>query len=346
MNNDKKNGNANDVFAKQIAALKLQEEEEELAKKLGLYTNGLDLVDIFDDDEEFEDLNLDLEDLIDDYPESLNENKDDEEVKFYDQDIDVEMSAFLNNDQYKIDKNKRLAMANSCCEVLRKNEARSEDMIEYCEKLLFLDDNNQFGEFIEKYKNAYAQKNLQGEYFGYLGLKVKKALYEKEQAEKIGSPTEFSAELVIGAIAFVVAVAALVVPLAVLESVVESILKVVYTILGLVFLFTTGPGVIILLPLCMAVVQFVLGIVDVFMNPVLAMKLLFVAIFGLIAYGVLSHEYDWRNRSKTHSNNAKEMKSQYLPIAEKLFAQAKKTNLPPQILKYYENMLNDLNSIK
>lgn len=270
----------------------------------------------------------------------------DEKREFYWQDIETDesMSDFLGNQSHS--GSKRNIMAKAYFMKLKSKHLHGDKMADYCEKLLHLDEKNYYTHIIEKYKNDYVSKEAYKEYHGYLGEKVNNVLKYKRNAETQRGYLPKMPGIIAGIACLVLAVAALLIPLTVIQTAMESILKVVYTILGLVFLFTTGPGVIIMLPLFMFAVQFVLGIVDAFINPVLAIKILVILTFVGIAYALLfANRHHWKVM-KEYIQKAQKEKAIALPIAQDVLAKAKKANLPPQICKYYEDMLNDLNSIE
>lgn len=260
-----------------------------------------------------------------------------------DKDVEDSMSDFLANKKYKDDQFKRNAMAITCFEKLCTNNDKKINVIEYCEKLMLLDEKNQYSRAIMSHVREYTKCNLDSNgytgnvYSGYFGSQLKKA--KAKHSEQMKRSIKWP-ELIIGIICAIFTVAALIAPLTLVESIFESVMKVVYVILAIVFIIATGPGVIIMLPLCYFGINMVLGFIDIFINPVLFVKLLVALICGYIAWYTLFGENDLINILKGNKVVNVE-KNESLPIAEKLLLHAKSRNFPLDIVKYYENMVAD-----
>lgn len=270
----------------------------------------------------------------------------DEEREFYWQDIETDesMTDFLENQSRN--ENKRNIMAKAYFMKLKSKHLYGDKMVDYCEKLLHLDEKNYYTHIIEKYKNDYAEIIAQKKYQGYIGEKVINARIKKNSAETQRGYLPKLPGIIGGIACLVLAIVALLIPLVTLNMIIENALKLVLIILLIVGFLATGPAILIVAPLFMVCVQFIFGFVDVFMNPVLAIKLLLVLSFGGLAYALLfANRHHWKVM-KEYIQKAQDEKAIALPLAQDVLAKAKKANLPSEILKYYENMVNDLNSIE
>ena len=123
-------------------------------------------------------------------------------------------------------------------------------------------------------------------------------------------------------------------------------MKIVYALVTILLLFSAGPAGLLMLPFFIFGVKFALGIVDAFINPLLAIKIIVALIFGGIAYALIGDKSYILKNLKAVKEALKQAKEESLPLAQDILARAKKANLSSEIVSYYENMLKDINGIK
>lgn len=270
----------------------------------------------------------------------------DEEREDYWKNIETDesMADFLENQSHN--ENKRNIMAKAYFMKLKSKHLHGDKMVDYCEKLLHLDEKNYYTHIIEKYKNDYVKNASDKNYQGYIGSKAQTVIKKRESEQRYRERLPHGTTLVAGIACVVLAVLSLLFPMSLLEVIFEGFMKIVYALVTILLLFSAGPAGLLMLPFFIFGVKFVLGIVDAFINPLLAIKIIFALIFGGIAYALIGDKSYALKNLKAVKEALKQAKEESLPLAQDVLAKAKKANLSSEIVSYYENMLNDINGIK
>ena len=261
-------------------------------------------------------------------------------------DAEENMQDFLKNQRYKANKSERNSLAKVLFNCLNSRRLRGDELFDCCEKLLLVDQEHHYTHVIEKYKKEYAKNASDKNYQGYIGSKAQTVITKRASEQRYRERLPHGTTLVAGIACVVLAVLSLLFPMSLLEVIFEGFMKIVYAFVTIVLLFSAGPVGLLMLPVFIFGVQFVLGIVDAFINPLLAIKIIFALIFGGIAYALIGDKSYALKNLKAVKEALKQAKEESLPLAQDILARAKKANLSSEIVSYYENMLNDINGIK
>ena len=257
-------------------------------------------------------------------------------------DAEENMEEFLKNQRYKANKSERNSLAKALFNRLNGKRLEGGKLFDYCEKLLLVDQEHHYTHVIEKYKKDYVKSASDKNYRGYIGSKVQTVIKKRESEQRYRERLPHGKTLVAGIACVVLAVLSLLFPMSLLEVIFEGFMKIVYALVTILLLFSAGPAGLLLLPFFIFGVKFALGIVDAFINPLLAIKIIFALIFGGIAYALIGDKSYALKNLKAVKEALKQAKEESLPLAQDILARAKKANLSSEIVSYYENMVKDI----
>ncbi len=269
-----------------------------------------------------------------------------------DTDVQESYSTFLELKKYEASSRKRASMIASCVELLKSFTTDDDNVVCYCEKLMMMDDKRQYADTIAKHRLTYDLFNGKSSFAVHLGKKVKSYGYAKdrvkEEQEKERKPLFQSIpgeELVLAAVFLVLTLALTLTPLGIFEKIFETVMKVIYVIVIIVCLLTTGVAAIFTAPICIAIINFCLGIFEIFPNPLLAVKITFMLLFALAAYLFGQSTISWlkepaekRKIIEQKNEDMAKIKAEVQPWLEEILAYVKETDMPVEIVKYYERM--------
>ena len=269
-------------------------------------------------------------------------------------DAKAEYLTFFRKVNSLTDAHKRKIMIDTCKEQLKEKPDNIDETIDYAEKLLALDSENE--NFIEIYDDLlvddlsvrliFKAANFEESFKGTLNKKLQ---YIKEIKSEIpnkpgiaNSPILPKAGLLLTVALFI---GALMIPITFIQSVIGALVKIIVVLLGLGLLLTTGPGVVLFLPLFIFIALTVFNMIGTFINPFLLLKILIVGIIGAFAvYQAREISYDIR-RLQLKYDKCISTKKECLSIAEKLLAICKERNMPNEMVTYYERMVAEFKKI-
>ena len=269
-------------------------------------------------------------------------------------DAKAEYLTFFGKVNSLTDAHKRKIMIDTCKEQLKEKPDNIDETIDYAEKLLALDSENE--NFIEIYDDLLADDlsvrlifkaaNFEESFKGTLNKELQ---YVKEIKAEVPNKPGIANSLVLPKAGLLLTVAlligALMIPITFIQSVIGTLVKIIVVLLGLGLLLTTGPGVVLFLPLFIFIALTVFNIVGTFINPFLLLKILIVGIIGAFAvYQAREISYDTR-RLQLKYDKCISTKKECLSIAEKLLAICNERNMPAEMVTYYERMVAEFKKI-
>lgn len=252
------------------------------------------------------------------------------------------------------DESKRKIMMTVCKEQLKEKPDNVDEAIDYAEKLLALDSENE--NFIEIYDDLtvddlsvrliFKDANFEESFKGTLNKKLQ---YVKEIKAKTPDKPGIANSLLLPKagllLTVVLFICALMIPITFIQSVIGTLVKILVVLLGLFLLLTTGPGVVLFLPIFIFIAMTVFNIVGNFINPFLLLKILIVGIIGAFAvFQARNISYDMRSLQIKY-DRCISTKKECLSIAEKLLTICQERHMPNEITVYYKRLVEEFKKI-
>lgn len=264
-------------------------------------------------------------------------------------DAKAEYLTFFGKVNSLADAHKRKIMIDTCKEQLKEKPDNIDETIDYAEKLLALDIENE--NFIEIYDDLtvrliFKAANSEESFKGTLNKKLQ---YVKEIKAKTPDKPGIANSLLLPKAGLLLTVAlfigALMIPITFIQSVIGALVKIIVVLSGLFLLLTTGSGVVLFLPLFIFIAMTVFNIVGNFINPFLLLKILIAGIIGAFAvFQAKNISYDMRSLQIKY-DRCISTKKECLSIAEKLLTICQERHMPNEMTAYYKRLVEEFKKI-
>lgn len=269
-------------------------------------------------------------------------------------DAKAEYLTFFRKTDSITDEDKRKIMMAVCKEQLKEKPDNIDETIDYAEKLLALDIENE--NFIEIYDDLtvddlsvrliFKAANSEESFKGTLNKKLQ---YVKEIKAKTPDKPGIANSLLLPKAGLLLTIAlfigALMIPIIFIQSVIGALVKIIVVLLGLFLLLTTGPGVVLFLPLFIFIAMTVFNMVGNFINPFLLLKILIAGIIGAFAvFQARNISYDMRSLQVKY-DRCISTKKECLSIAEKLLTICQERHMPSEMTAYYKRLVEEFKKI-
>lgn len=288
------------------------------------------------------------------------------QIPVFDKDIYADTVSFYEKADKITDEYKRQCLIFSCEKNIRSAKDKSFDkkykqdyyQIRYAERLLALDNKNEhfmplYNQLsLDKlYRDANANNTFHRDYDYFdLGTSLFHANLAKEKYPNGPGLVSVSSKMKLAfVVCAVLAVLALLIPSALIETGFETVMKAIFGIIAVVRVIFTGPVALFVAPIAMLFFyfcfMFVLAIVQAFISPVLFIKLVLIGIPGAFAIYLYSEIANEIRKSRSYYKDVTEARTQYKPIAEKLLAICKERNMSPEMITYYERLVEEFKKL-